>query len=149
VGVGNQISLGLFSNGVPHVVILFLNLASFRSILFLNLDGPEQILPNVLDIGGVPEGQNSVILINGDNRPDGLNIFLDDSASERLVGLIASNAGPGHGLLFTAHFQGIQKGDLLFVGQRAGVDGEECQQQNDCCFHFVMNLIIIHSNNRQ
>jgi hypothetical protein len=41
VGVGNKISLGLVSNGVPHGIILFLNLASFRSILFLNLDGPK------------------------------------------------------------------------------------------------------------
>ena len=107
MGVGNEISLGLVSDRVPHVVVLFLNLASFRSIFLLNLDGPEQILPDVLDIGGVPEGQNSVILIHGDDGSDGLNIFLDDSASEGLVGLIASNAGPGHGVLFTAHFQGI------------------------------------------
>lgn len=107
----------MVADGVPHVVILLLHLASFGSILLLDLDGPEQILPDVLDVGGVSKGQNSVVFIHRNNSSDGLDVLLDDAASEWSVGLVASDTLPCHGVLFAAYFQRVEKSDLLFVGE--------------------------------
>ncbi len=111
---------------------MLLNLASSWSVFFLDLDGPEQILPDIFDVSGVSEGQNGVVFINRDDSSDGLNILLDNTTADWLVGLIASNAGPGHWVLLSAGFEGIEKGDLLLVGEGGGLDGKECQHKEEC-----------------
>ncbi len=83
----------------------------------MDLDCPKQILPDVLNIGGVSEGQNGVVLVDRDYGSDGLHVLLDDVALEGSVGLVAANALPGHGVLLAAHLERVKKGDLLFVGE--------------------------------
>jgi hypothetical protein len=41
-----------------------LDLAASWSVFFLNLDGPKEIFPDVLDVSGVSEGNNGVILVD-------------------------------------------------------------------------------------
>ena len=94
-----------------------MHLAAFGGVLLLDLDGPKQILPDVLNIGGVSEGQNGVVLVDRDDGSDGLHVLLDDVALEGSVGLVAADALPGHGVLLAAYLERVKKGDLLFVGE--------------------------------
>ncbi len=71
---------------------MFLDLAASWGVFLLNLDGPKEILPDVLEVSGVSEGKDGVILVDRDDGSDCLNVFLDNTASDWFVGLIASDA---------------------------------------------------------
>jgi hypothetical protein len=96
------------------------------------LEGPEDILPDVLEVGSVSEGKDRVFLVHGEDALDLDCLLFDYVGVDGFVGLIASHAGPGQGVLVSAHLQGVEDGDLLLVGDRdaeGDAEGQHCNAE--------------------
>jgi len=110
----------IISNGSPHVVILFLDLASRRSMLILDLKSPKNILPNVFGIGSVPKSENGVFIVDWEDWLDLYSLLLNHICIERFVSLITTNTAPIIRILLPANLQRVDQSDLLLVGDWEG-----------------------------
>lgn len=64
VDVLSESSNNVVSDSGPHVVPDLLNLAALGSFLILSLENPEDVLPEVLGVGGVSEGKDGVFVVD-------------------------------------------------------------------------------------
>jgi hypothetical protein len=106
----------IISYGCPHVIILLLDLAPRRGMLILNLNCPEDILPYILGVGSVPEGEDCIFLIDRQDRFDLDILLFNHKGMDGLVALIASHTGPDVGVFITPNLKRVDQRQLLLIG---------------------------------
>lgn len=92
-------------------------------------------MPDVLDVGSVSECQNGVFFVNREDCSNRLNILLDFVTSDWLVGLVTSNACPGHGIFVSSNLEGVEERNLLLEGNGRGLESQDSQEDEKFCFH--------------
>jgi hypothetical protein len=119
----NQVVRDVSSDLIPHLVVGFLDFALRAGVLVFDLEGVQDVLPDVQKGVGVAEGEDGEFGVDAQDAFDVEDGLLDYVGVQGAVGVVADFAGPEGEVVVVADYQGVGEGHLVGVWEGQGEGG--------------------------